>query len=99
MCVYKLLLLEVIQTYEFLIIHISNYFIKLISFYFKNFSVTQPLPRGGSSFKGLGVEGFEPPTFCSQSRRTTKLSYTPKWWVFKDLKLGLLIYETSALTN
>lgn len=49
--------------------------------------------------KMVGVEGFEPPTFCSQSRRTTKLSYTPKWWVFKDLNLGLLIYETSALTN
>ena len=25
----------------------------------------------------VGVEGFEPPTFCSQSRRTTRLCYTP----------------------
>ena len=25
----------------------------------------------------VGVEGFEPPTFCSQSRRATKLRYTP----------------------
>ena len=26
----------------------------------------------------VGVEGFEPPTFCSQSRRATRLRYTPK---------------------
>ena len=25
----------------------------------------------------VGVEGFEPPTSCSQSRRATKLRYTP----------------------
>ena len=25
----------------------------------------------------VGVEGFEPPTFCSQSRRATRLRYTP----------------------
>lgn len=45
---------------------------------FKNFSVIQPLPRGGSSFKGLGIEGFEPPTSSSQMRRSTKLSHIPK---------------------
>ncbi len=28
--------------------------------------------------KVVGVEGFEPPTFCSQSRRATGLRYTPK---------------------
>ena len=28
--------------------------------------------------KMVGVEGFEPPTFCSQSRRATGLRYTPK---------------------
>lgn len=27
--------------------------------------------------KMVGVEGFEPPTFCSQSRRATRLRYTP----------------------
>ena len=27
--------------------------------------------------KLVGVEGFEPPTFCSQSRRATRLRYTP----------------------
>ena len=27
--------------------------------------------------KMVGVEGFEPPTFCSQSRRATGLRYTP----------------------
>ena len=27
--------------------------------------------------KVVGVEGFEPPTSCSQSRRATRLRYTP----------------------
>ena len=27
--------------------------------------------------KMVGVEGFEPPTSCSQSRRATRLRYTP----------------------
>ena len=27
---------------------------------------------------GVGVEGFEPPASCSQSRRATKLRYTPE---------------------
>ncbi len=26
----------------------------------------------------FGVEGFEPPTSCSQSRRATRLRYTPR---------------------
>ena len=30
------------------------------------------------SNKMVGVEGFEPPTSCSQSRRATRLRYTPK---------------------
>ena len=25
----------------------------------------------------VGVEGFEPPTYCSQSSRATRLRYTP----------------------
>src|SRR5690606_12494031 len=29
----------------------------------------------------VGVEGFEPPTSCSQSRRATRLRYTPVCWV------------------
>ncbi len=29
------------------------------------------------SIKLVGVEGFEPPTSCSQSRRATKLRYIP----------------------
>ena len=28
--------------------------------------------------KVVGEEGFEPPTSCSQSRRATRLRYTPK---------------------
>ncbi len=28
--------------------------------------------------KLVGAEGFEPPTFCSQSRRATKLRYAPR---------------------
>lgn len=31
----------------------------------------------GSIKKMVGVEGFEPPTFCSQNRRATGLRYTP----------------------
>jgi hypothetical protein len=31
-----------------------------------------------SSSKNVGVAGFEPTTFCSQSRRDTGLRYTPK---------------------
>ena len=27
--------------------------------------------------KVVGVEGFEPPTYCSQSNRATRLRYTP----------------------
>jgi hypothetical protein len=30
-----------------------------------------------SHHKVVGVEGFEPPTSCSQSRRATRLRYTP----------------------
>ena len=28
----------------------------------------------------VGVAGFEPATFCSRSKRATKLRYTPKKW-------------------
>ena len=33
--------------------------------------------RKAERFGLVGVEGFEPPTFCSQSRRATRLRYTP----------------------
>ncbi len=29
----------------------------------------------------VGVEGFEPPTLCSQSRCATKLRYTPTMYI------------------
>ena len=32
---------------------------------------------GSPSSQLVGVEGFEPPTSCSQSRRATRLRYTP----------------------
>ena len=32
----------------------------------------------------VGVEGFEPPTSCSQSRRATRLRYTP-------IRLGMIL--------
>ena len=35
-------------------------------------------PVGDWNWIGVGVEGFEPPASCSQSRRATKLRYTPK---------------------
>ena len=33
----------------------------------------------------IGVTGFEPATSCSQSRRATKLRYTPKHIHFKGM--------------
>ena len=30
----------------------------------------------------VGVIGFEPTTSCSQSRRATRLRYTPQQWLF-----------------
>ncbi len=30
--------------------------------------------------KVVGIEGFEPPTFCSQSRRATRLRYIPTFF-------------------
>ena len=39
---------------------------------------TQVATRARSKGKKLvGVDGFEPPTSCSQSRRATGLRYTP----------------------
>ena len=34
--------------------------------------------RGQSECELVGVEGFEPPTSCSQSKRATGLRYTPR---------------------
>ena len=38
----------------------------------------------------VGIEGFEPPTSCSQSRRATRLRYIPtyKTIVSAEEKLG-----------
>lgn len=33
--------------------------------------------RGKRGFQVVGARGFEPPTFCSQSRRTTRLCNAP----------------------
>ena len=38
----------------------------------------QSLQTHASVYHLVGVEGFEPPTSCSQSRRATRLRYTPK---------------------
>ena len=44
-----------------------------------NFKVQNPIFRRNSDFElFVGVAGFEPTTFCSQSRRDTGLRYTPK---------------------
>ena len=42
-------------------------------------AVRTPMMIGGiwCFFKLVGTEGFEPPTSCSQSRRSTRLSYVP----------------------
>ena len=39
----------------------------------------------------VGVEGFEPPTSCSQSRRATRLRYTPKYiFIIRKKRITLL---------
>ena len=49
----------------------------------------------------VGVAGFELATFCSQSKRTTRLSYTPiVYWCDKmDLNQRPFAYQANALTN
>ena len=44
------------------------------------------------------VEGFEPPTSCSQSKRATKLRYT---WILEPhvgIEPTLAVYKTAVLT-
>jgi hypothetical protein len=48
------------------------------------FQVIKDKKKNGNSsnlfdFYLVGTTGFEPATFCSQSRRDTKLRYVPKW--------------------
>ena len=39
----------------------------------------------------VGVEGFEPPTSCSQSRRATRLRYTPNYlYIIRKKRITLL---------
>jgi hypothetical protein len=38
--------------------------------------------------KVVGMEGFEPPTSCSQSRRATKLRYIPMTFLMAFLLLN-----------
>ena len=50
-----------------------------------NFKVQNPIFRRNSDFElFVGVAGFEPTTFCSQSRRDTGLRYTPK--IFANIR-------------
>ena len=46
--------------------------------------------------KVVGVEGFEPPTFCSQSRRATGLRYTPNIEMPRISSGALHSHEVSA---
>ena len=39
-------------------------------------------------YEMVGVEGFEPPTSCSQSRRATRLRYTPLNKEMKDAMIS-----------
>jgi len=53
-------------------------------------------PRTCARVGMVGVEGFEPPTSCSQSRRATRLRYTPSNTVSDDLTVvgkGRRYYE------
>lgn len=44
----------------------------------------------------VGVEGFEPPTSCSQSRRATRLRYTPAGPFNPEGSKGRLFWERLA---
>lgn len=50
--------------------------------------------RTKDSMKMVGEEGFEPPTFCSQSRRATRLRYTPN---FRGDHVSRAAHNTHAL--
>src|SRR3989338_217583 len=51
-----------------------------------------------NTFKNLvGVEGFEPPTSCSQSRRATRLRYTP--CRYRSSSEGSMIYIADLLVK
>ena len=44
----------------------------------RNCALNHPAPTAETA-NLVGVEGFEPPTSCSQSRRATRLRYTPEY--------------------
>ena len=63
---------------------------------------THPIapPRGGPRGGGLvGVEGFEPPTSCSQSRRATRLRYTPHSTAARGSRIASGCPETDGLIS
>ena len=61
------------------------------------------LPRGcRPASRMVGVEGFEPPTSCSQSRRATRLRYTPSLSLFpqaRSRRKGRRWYEARSFAS
>lgn len=53
------------------------------------------------SYRAKMVErkGVEPSTSCVQNRRSSQMSYPPKWWRRQDLNLRPLRPKRSALPN
>ncbi len=47
----------------------------------------------------VGVERFELPTSCSQSRRATRLRYTPNAFTYAPLQELRMIRSTPILVN
>lgn len=47
------------------------------------------IPKTEASLASVGVEGFEPPTTCTQSTRTTGLCYTPSVCLLPGVSTGL----------
>ena len=47
------------------------------------------IPKTEASLASVGVEGFEPPTTCTQSTRTTWLCYTPPCCLLPGVSTGL----------
>jgi hypothetical protein len=46
----------------------------------------------------VGVEGFEPPTSCSQSRRATRLRYTPYIFLIWLVTFSATLEELTMIT-
>ena len=57
-----------------------------------HFGRLKTLPQNGVGGPMVGVRGLEPPTSCSQSKRSSQLSYTPITMILNSLRLFLPLF-------